>query len=468
MSLSLVSYVLGYNVGLWWIIWCSTPTQITWDYFANPQYSIILGQCNPWIRNGSTMCIVKGEQIKAEYVALSYQWGQTETLRNTIGVRERLLKPYSLSDQEFASKIPQTTQDDHVQLTAELYRMHRIYNSASFTIVAADGSDASYGLRGLEGLTAARKHPQMPIQLAGSEVPGADPLSYKSITFQEFHFSLRRSIFANDALEWHYEHGQMREDVIMELPKPGDHKFVRLSRQPTADQWLGTAMPTPSSMVDLVNTYNILNMSFPEDAFPAFAGVQSLFERLYQPGFLYELPEFWFDIVLCWTPAHVSRRVGRHEAASSGYSNRSSPQLPSWSWIGWAGSVHFPSDETLADGFTEPITKWYTLAHPTSLERRPINSAWYQYRSRTADGHLVTLPEGWKQCTDQERGIMFSHIRRPYAHYVYPFPVPEPSSANVNVSVPRTTYLFAQTTRAFLYGRQGHMNPDASRVQHPL
>lgn len=57
------------------------------------------------------MCIVGGEQIEAEYIALSYQWGQTETLRNTIETRERLLAPYSLLNQEFATKIPRTISD---------------------------------------------------------------------------------------------------------------------------------------------------------------------------------------------------------------------------------------------------------------------------------------------------------------------------------------------------------------------
>jgi hypothetical protein len=468
------------------------------------------------------MCIVGGEQIEAEYIALSYQWGQTETLRNTIETRERLLAPYSLLNQEFATKIPRTisdafasvellgyrylwvdalcivseesvpnvwrrvsdisqTQDDHVQLAAELCQMHRIYNSASFTIVAADGFDASYGLRGLKGRTAARKHPQVSMKLSGSEWMatrhpstqyterrGLTLYHTRAWTFQEFHFSLRRLVFANDAVEWHCEHGQMREDVIMELPKPGDQDFVRLSRRPTSNQWFRTAMPTPSSMIDLVDAYNVLNLSYPEDAFPAFAGVQSLLERLYQPGFLYGLPEFWFDIALCWTPTTVSRRVRRHEAASSTRPAENSSQLPSWSWIGWAGSVRFPTDDVLGNGFTEPVTKWYTLADPTSPERRPISSEWYQYRSQTVDSRLDILSKGWTQHTDEEGRIVFSHTRRPYANYLYPFPVPEPSSTFTSTSVSQTAYLFARTTRTFLLGKQVHVKSNGLCAHHPL
>jgi hypothetical protein len=39
-------------------------------------------------------------------------------------------------------------------MQAELSQMNRIYSGASFTIVATDRIDASYGLRGFQGLTA--------------------------------------------------------------------------------------------------------------------------------------------------------------------------------------------------------------------------------------------------------------------------------------------------------------------------
>jgi len=57
------------------------------------------------------MCVVEGDRTTAEYIALSYQWGQTKTLRNTIEVRERLLRPFSLSDGDLARFIPPTISD---------------------------------------------------------------------------------------------------------------------------------------------------------------------------------------------------------------------------------------------------------------------------------------------------------------------------------------------------------------------
>ena len=57
------------------------------------------------------MCIVEGESMGAGYIALSYQWGQTKTIRNTTAIRERLFKPSSLSDWDLARHIPQTIKD---------------------------------------------------------------------------------------------------------------------------------------------------------------------------------------------------------------------------------------------------------------------------------------------------------------------------------------------------------------------
>ncbi|CAE6999761.1 hypothetical protein PTT_14704 [Pyrenophora teres f. teres 0-1] len=57
------------------------------------------------------MCLVKGDQGKGDYFALSYQWDRTETLRNTTLLCQRLLQQYSLSDPEIASKIPTTVKD---------------------------------------------------------------------------------------------------------------------------------------------------------------------------------------------------------------------------------------------------------------------------------------------------------------------------------------------------------------------
>lgn len=468
------------------------------------------------------MCVVKGNRIEAEYIALSYQWGQAKMLRNTTGLRERLLKPSSLSEGDLACDIPRTisdafgvvillgyrylwvdalcvvstcicrllrneqylisdqTQDDPAEIASELPRMHRIYHCADFTIIAADGSDANHGLRGLKGLTASRNNFQVPTQLSGSEWVATRhpskayfksrgvPNTYytRAWTFQECGFSLRKLIFANDTIEWCCEHGQMHEAVIRELPGSSYRRQCEELYRPTVHRLLAARMPTPASLGDLVSAYNTRNLTFPEDALSAFAGTQSLLEQFYQSGFLYGLPEFWFELALYWTPrGNIKRRI----ASSSRSSTGTSYQLPSWSWIGWTGKITFPNDDTRPPDarFTEPITKWYAISHPASLDRRPITPVWHEYRSRAMEGRLTTLPQGWEQ-SHAERGVLFSHTRHPFRRYSYPFPVPEPCSTSASTSVSQTAYLSAKTNRAFLFGKGVQINPLSMLEKHPL
>ena len=71
-----------------------------------------LGDIRPkYLVDTLEMCVVEGARVKAGYVALSYQWGQIKTLRNTIEMRDRLFKPSSLSSWDLARYIPQTITD---------------------------------------------------------------------------------------------------------------------------------------------------------------------------------------------------------------------------------------------------------------------------------------------------------------------------------------------------------------------
>jgi hypothetical protein len=360
-------------------------------------------------------------------------------------------------------------QDDHAAFATELRRMHLIYNSASFTIVAADGSDANYGLRGLKGLSAPRNHSQAPIQLSESEhmasvhppgriyrSRGHGAYHTRAWTFQEYQFSFRRLVFHNDAVEWHCQHGQMHEDVVSEtFDRRWDTYDVSRYSRTTVHQMFASSLPTLGSLARLVYDFNGRKLSFPEDAFPAFTGIQGSLEQFYQVSFLYGLPEFWFELALCWAP---SGDLTRREASNLKSSTGMFYHLPSWSWIGWGGRIYFPSNEVLVsiNEFTEPITKWYALVHPDSPDRRPVGSAWFEYRSRATEEHLVTLPEGWERLLDRERGYVFKHARELYERYSYAFPVPEPLTATDSISVPQTAYLSAQTSRAFLRGTRRH------------
>ena len=67
-------------------------------------------------------CLVNGEAVQPEYVALSYQWGQIDSLRNNIQLCKDLLVPGSLATEGVASRIPQTIRDAFAMVKLLRYR----------------------------------------------------------------------------------------------------------------------------------------------------------------------------------------------------------------------------------------------------------------------------------------------------------------------------------------------------------
>jgi hypothetical protein len=379
--------------------------------------------------------------------------------------------------------------------------MHRIYNSATFNIVAKDGLDANYGrkchyatvckiytnfiyqplVRGLKGTTVPRRHRRTYARLSNSEIlvqtnsmsppDNRVPSKYqeRAWTFQEQLMSRRAIHFASGAIEWQCNHGSQAEyDLLLpdHLHKRSDFQFQSITRN----------MPTPMGLNTAIGLYNQRELSFPEDAFAAFAGVQSMLERNHADRFLYGLPEFWFDITLNWTPSShegIVRRVPSEQHRSF----RQPYQLPSWSWLGWAGQVAFPADAGLRMNdrypnpcFTVPVATWYTTPIPSSTDRRTIGSGWYKHRLLVRDTSAI-LPNGWKRIwMDDEdlkklalgKGIVpdclleqqyyFKHDKAKLK-YRYPFPTSLPYRGEQEAPSLRTAYLFARTERAYMCGQ---------------
>jgi hypothetical protein len=196
--------------------------------------------------------VASGHEAEAAYVALSYQWGQTNNLRNTKQLCERLLQPSCLAVADIASRIPWT--------------------------------------------------------------------------FQEYLLSNRKLTFLNGRVEWRCNGGTRYEDQVNQHQVSVDGKISK--------DWFGSAIPTLKSLEQLVQVYARRKMSFPEDAFAAFAGVQTMLERLYQSHFTYGLSEVWFDIALNWFPMQRSSSktlFERRHTSGLKDSIMVSHQLPSWS-----------------------------------------------------------------------------------------------------------------------------------------
>ncbi|KAL8685053.1 MAG: hypothetical protein Q9218_008001 [Villophora microphyllina] len=460
-------------------------------------------------------CLVHGKESATGYITLSYTWGKAETLRNDSSIVERLLQPgVFVEDESIVQRIPRTikdafaiirhlgqrylwvdalciVQDDSTQLDMELSQMHRVFACANFSIIAADGADANYGLRGFKDLTMPRDLRQEPVRLAGNErmmqstknwanggsstFTDRESLQASQIyydrawTFQERLFSKKQLIFTKNSIQWQCQSAHWYEDILSN----GNRQDKR--RNLPTESWLHTIVPTLANISKLVMEFNQKALTYPEDAFPAFAGIQSMLHRTFKFGLMYGLPEMFFDIALNWHPIYP---ITRRKAIKTSRLTQGSHQLPSWSWIGWAGNISFPHDHDFAvdptgviniDGFISPVATWYTMDSPSYSSRRQIESHWHTYRS-LARGEIENCPAGWRREEFnlnneyyKTRGYERHDLPRVMPTYCYrhatfrhrpglcwyPIPVLDPSS--IQPLQTQTAFLFARTSRAFFY-----------------
>ncbi|KAF2240784.1 HET-domain-containing protein [Trematosphaeria pertusa] len=188
-----------------------------------PQHLIFIDVANA--------CLVR-RPGRCKYVALSYVWGKSGTpFQTTKDNLDELLRPGALD--RYRMSIPDTIrdsmafvgsigqrylwvdrfaiiQDDNAHTNAQLKNMAGIYFNAYFTIVAAEGSDDTYGLRGLPSSARPRL-----LQARSLDFSSTSSFYYvlrshhdtgkydeRGWTFQEYELSPRKVIFRNNGVEW--------------------------------------------------------------------------------------------------------------------------------------------------------------------------------------------------------------------------------------------------------------------------
>ncbi|KAI9663146.1 MAG: hypothetical protein M1821_008194 [Bathelium mastoideum] len=462
-------------------------------------------------------CVVRGgETMTTDYVALSYIWGGISALKNESSLLQRLQAPGSLNETELGLQISRTVrdamavvrclgerylwvdalcivQDDEEQLESELNMTHRIFAGASFTIIAAGATNANYELRGFREFTTPRSVRQEPVQLAASERIMQSIAEYESTnalepkpasnyytrawTFQEHLFSTRRLIFEKESVRWECQCYEWHEDLLPH--EIADQRWIDFS-----ERWFHCAIPTLDELSNIVMEYNPKKLTYSDDAFRAFLGIQSTLHRIFPGGIIYGHPELFFDISLTWHPLDAIRR---RRASLRTASRIASGNLPSWSWIGWDGRLAFPWDNELrvssseAAGYTMPVAEWYAIESPSSTDRRRISSVWYEYKLLACDANSP-LPPGWRReeyHVETKYHVDGAHHRRHlprdipkycYKHSSfsndgestwYPIPV-----SDHEVKYPlrkQTAFVFSRTTRAYLYasGKETYVFEDS-------
>lgn len=378
----------------------------------------------------------------------------------------------------------------------QLNQMGAIYANAIITIVATDG-DSQDGLPGLRGISPPRRSRQGIFPFSDERIivrdmngrsgqaPADDTKPYhtRGWTYQEEKMSTRKIFFRNQQLNWECHCCASCEDSVPYA------KVDQMSGEPLDpfydDLHLVAAVPELTRLGRLISDYNSRQLSYEEDALPAFSGVLSVLSRTFTGGFLYGLPEMFFDGALCWRCAETFtydygardyidctiRRRAFSEEPKEG--NFSAAELPSWSWIGWQGDIMIDEVEAILIERhvtkvreTTPITEWFTGNSPNTplKDRRRIRSTWYEDRTRNKDlGRSSPLPPGWTRHDAPANTVgeshsypdgcgthVFKHVSEPSSSYFYPFPI-----ADVNETTPpfvpsQTSYLFCETRRGFL------------------
>jgi hypothetical protein len=88
----------------------------------------------------------------------------------------------------------------------------------------------------------------------------------------------------------------------------------------------------------LTDAFNTRQFTYDQDAGHAIAGILTTLSPIFRGGFLFGLPELYFDAALLWEPMPFSP-VRRRNAL-----------FPSWSWLGWQGHVSVHRSHRRIDG----------------------------------------------------------------------------------------------------------------------
>ena len=447
------------------------------------------------------MCLVPAKP-RTPYIALSYVWGQTTTLQTTTENFQRLQRPGALEQPKESSTLPRTVQhaihlarlfkerflwvdglcivqDDKQSMHGHLNQMAAIFAHAEFVIIAADGNDANYGLRGLREIENG-----IPRQLDQDIIPFGDrelyfrkdlnhrrmkkgiPYYDRGWTFQEHDFARRRIYFEGASVRFECQLTERFEDT---------NKSVRVFAQDV--DWVHTTgYPSTTVYLQMVNDFNRRHLTYPEDALGAFAGIISNFNMSFPGGFLCGLPEMFFHVALLWQPGgNLTRRVN---SRPNSVSSTTAGCLPSWSWVGWRGDIDTRSWASandfiascsgrisLSPSQTTETTKWFTADDRGGRNRRPIHAEWAVWRKRYKDATAIP-PDGWSKVKRKPEET-FSNPNMPAGHgdYVWKaidelpkfwYPIPLSKSPNEGSLAADSAYIFAtvQTASLFAAGKQ--------------
>lgn len=384
---------------------------------CNGLFGTVLTARPQWLIDVSSLRIVPCHD-GAKYLALSYVWGGVQPLLTTSSNISALREPGALGTSPFHNLIPKTVlhamsltrlldqrylwcdalcimQDDDQNKHTEFANMPSIYANSELTIIAANGQDSNYGLRGMKGISEPRSYEPKTyslgekLKLRQVHLPDGGTSQKSSIkawesrawTFQEYLFSRRQLIFYDDLVGWQCSHSARFEEFFW----PNKDLRIRPKILFSSDLKhygvnLASRVPNMITIAWLVEKFNRRQVSYVEDALYAFTGIATVLSQSCDGGFISGLPVLFFNLALLWQSHTVERRVPGKDSCN--------PCLPSWSWVGWQGDIKFASWRQLSKPST--LTGYYQ-PQQASLKTDKVSSKirWKSHQARSQPGTIV-------------------------------------------------------------------------------
>lgn len=311
------------------------------------------------------MCIVDLDD-GVRYVTLSYTWGKTNQLLLQRPLEPQFRTPGGL--RALLTRIPRTIrdsiklvrsigerylwvdalcilQDDATDKGAQIAEMGNIYRHSILTICACCGTDASYGLPGIDpGTRTTRQAAEIVGDLVlGNILPDSESTdtskwSTRGWTLQEKVLSQRKLLVTDSCVRWWCWHTITSEDENCRHVgwKPGTpHRGMYFFK--TEHELLVSKIARNSNMdiyAFIVADYTARDLTMQTDAEKAITGVFNEIDGLFRGSFLWGIPDTELCAGLLWVPLGSSKRRVDLETRR--------PLFPSWSWLGWVGQAAYP------------------------------------------------------------------------------------------------------------------------------
>jgi hypothetical protein len=338
----------------------------------------------------------------AEYVALSYCWGQPSSPRwvqwwtRTASVEDPIVHsdadgdgivcrlpaevPAVISDAMLVTTsmgfsylwvdrycIDQNSAAKHVQIS----QMDSIYQKAELTIIAATGETPSYGLPGV-GLRPRRRQ----LTCSSGDLDFWSTMSHpretlnssawfkRAWTFQEGILSRRRLVFTDEQVYYECAAMNCRESMTNDLDNLHTEDKTKFreclrsgffgSKNPLSTGGFGevsrTAEYNMRLLRDMTELYTERDLTYDTDSLNAFVGILRFFEHSKSPiatiwgvSLLRSLDAEGEDLIKEINASFVASLAWSHEAKFIANNTLINPRrrdgFPSWSWCGWQAGI---------------------------------------------------------------------------------------------------------------------------------